>query len=132
MATTVNPGNVREFAKFVGELAEEWKIRADAVKNSKSDGAGDQYTPATFPTFGELPDASDAAKTKYEQNVDAWATTTKALLDALEGLRDACNKVADQYDTAEERNSADVGKIQGLLNQEMPKPSTQPQPQPQA
>jgi hypothetical protein len=129
MATTVKPGNVREFAKFVGELAEEWKIRADAVKNSKSDGAGDQYTPATFPTFGELPDASDTAKTNYEKNVDAWGTTTKALLDALEGLRDACNKVADQYDTAEERNSADVNKIQSLLNEEMPKPSTQTPPQ---
>jgi hypothetical protein len=119
MATTVNPGNVREFAKFVGELAEEWKMRAEAVKSSKTDGGGDQYTPATFPTFGKLPEHSDSGKQKYEQNVDAWTTSTQALLDALNGLKEACNKVADQYDTAEERNSADVNKIQGLLNENL-------------
>jgi hypothetical protein len=131
MATTVNPGNVREFAKFVGELAEEWKYRAEAVKNSKTDGGGSQYAPATFPTFGKLPDSSDQGKQLYQTNVDAWTTSTQALLDALNGLKEACEKVAKQYDTAEERNSADVGKIQGLLNENLDDIAGQ-QKQPQA
>lgn len=127
--TSVSPGNVRQFAKFVEELAEEWKSQKEAIKNSKTHGEATRSRDATFPEFGEL-DESSRAKSRYEDNVDKWTDTAETFLDVLNGLKDACNKIADEYESSEERANADVTRIQSLLGDEMPETDTNTQ-QPQ-
>jgi len=128
MTVSVSPGNVRQFARFVGELAEEWKFQKEAIENSKTHGQATRSRDATFPDFGELDD-SDRAKRLYEENVDKWVEAAQTFYEVLEGLKDACNKIADEYESSEERANADVTRIQSLLGDEMPETENTTQPQ---
>ncbi|MEQ4208706.1 hypothetical protein ABN028_16790 [Actinopolymorpha sp. B17G11] len=131
--TTVDPGDLDDFAKRMRELDEDWTDENGYPQRVLLAEDGDSGFPrlGTFEEAGQFRTQYNAARANMAQNFND-------LHNLLEGLADASKKIADQYRSTEALNNASVGEIDRILGEEMaPAPgSGQPgqtgQPNPQA
>jgi hypothetical protein len=118
MTTSVSPGNVRSFAKYVQELADLWKPHKEAIKDAKDEDHDN------FPRFGKA-EGAEAGKQDYVTKLGKWEISVVALHDVLVGLKEAMDKIADQYESVEGLNDASSESVKSTLETEMaPEPAT--------
>jgi hypothetical protein len=111
----VNPGDIEDFSKRVLQLADEW---------GRSDAAPAKILSATkgsseYPDLGEFSEADQLRQTygqKMQQDVYNSFTSLHQL---LEGFAEASKKIAENYRSAEELNSASVDRINQMLGEAM-------------
>lgn len=102
---TVDPGEIRAFAKFLDEMATELQ----AVETSVGDA---KQVPAE--AFGVYTASADAAQ-RHGAVVDAEHANLKAIVKRITEISNATNSVAKAYNDLDELNSANGDTIAAHL-----------------
>jgi hypothetical protein len=124
--TTVDPGDLDDFAKRVRELDHDWTDRDGAPQRVLRVTDGDWE----YPQLGKFAEAA-ALRDQYNTARSNMAGNFNELHHLLNGLADASKKIADQYRSAEALNSASVKEIDRILGSEMATSPAKPgQPNP--
>lgn len=133
--TTVDPGDLDDFAKRMRELDKDWTDENGYPQKVLKAEEGDWGHPqlGTFDEAGQFRKQYNTARTNMAKNFND-------LHNLLEGLADASKKIADQYRSTEALNNASVSEIDRILGEEMapapgsgqPGPGQTGQPNPQA
>lgn len=109
----VRPGELRKFADYVKDLLKELEPLQKALADSQNEPEWSNY-----PEFGDMTNAA-TVKGGYDKGLGEMVTSYKTLYDMLQGIVDGSNKIADNYDSAEALNSANVDKVKNLLDGEI-------------
>lgn len=119
--TTVDPGDLDDFAKRVRELDHDWTDRDGATQRVLRVTDGDWE----YPQLGTFAEAA-ALRDQYNTARSNMAGNFNDLHHLLNGLADASKKIADQYRSAEALNAASVKEIDRILDSEMAAPPVRP------
>ncbi|NNG19756.1 hypothetical protein HJ590_09240 [Naumannella sp. ID2617S] len=105
---TVDPGQIREFSKFLDEMTRE----IGSIRKQVHD-----YTPSGTEKvhFGEFTKSAQAAK-RHHDSVAAGHDRAKRLHDRSDEITEATRRLAGQYDDLEELNGATAAQVTDELN----------------
>lgn len=108
----IDPDDLEHFAKRMKEIADD--LADEARPCSKLVKASIENSPMDFPAAGVF-ESGDAFRQAYEGKIDPMFQAFRTLKDLVEQLGETTKKVAEQYRSTEELNSAKAKQIEEML-----------------